>query len=75
VSQMQGAVRSKTVWLGLVISVAGYLQANVSLLKTLLRPVLEEDLVEPVMGAITMGLGLLVIVVRFLTDGPLSAKV
>lgn len=71
---MHPAVRSKTIWLGLLITVVGYLQANLTLIEVILRPIVKAETVPVVMGALNMALGLAVIVVRFLTDGPLSAK-
>ena len=69
-----GATKSKTVWLGLLITLLGYLQANLPLIRTLLAPWLKPEQVEPALAGITMLAGMLVVVVRFLTDGPLSEK-
>ena len=69
-----GAAKSKTIWLGLIITLMGYFQANLPLLRTLLAPSVGEDKVELVMGAINMALGVGVIVVRFYTDSALSEK-
>lgn len=67
-------VSSKTIWLGLVITVAGYLQANLPLIKVLVAAWVSPEHVETIMGAITMALGLGVVVVRFYTTGPVAMK-
>jgi hypothetical protein len=68
------AHKSKTVWLGMAITILGYFQANLPLAKTILVPVIGPEKIEVLMSALTMALGLSVIVVRFYTDGPLSQK-
>lgn len=72
--QLRGATRSKTVWLGLAITLLGYLQANLPLAKQLIAPFLPPEKIDLAMALLTMTTGLAVIVVRFLTDGPLSEK-
>ena len=63
----KGAARSKTVYLGLAVTVLGYLQANVSLLAGVgIKP---EHL-----GLVNLTLGLAVILVRFVTDQSLVDK-
>ena len=62
----KGATRSKTVYLGLAITVMGYLQANVNALAPFIRP--------EYLGTVSMGLGLAVILVRFVTDQSLADK-
>lgn len=71
---VRGATRSKTVWLGLIITLLGYLQANLPLARQVLAPVVAPEKLDLAMALLTMGTGVLVIVVRFLTDGPLSEK-
>lgn len=66
--------RSRTNWVGLAIVVTGYLQSNVKLMELLLSPVVSPENAETVMGAITMALGLSVIVLRFFTDTALANK-
>ena len=73
-AHLVGATKSKTVYLGLVITLLGYLQANLPLIRTVLAPFLKPEQVEPALAGITMLAGILVVVVRFVTDGPLSAK-
>lgn len=72
--QLRGATRSKTVYLGLVITLLGYLQANLPLARQLLAPLVAPEKLELWMALLTMATGVAVIVVRFLTDGPLSEK-
>jgi len=62
----KGAVKSKTVWLGLALAVFGFLQTQDS--------VIGQFVSEKAMGVINMGFGLAVIVLRFLTTMPLSDK-
>lgn len=69
-----GATKSKTVYLGLVITIIGYLQSNLPLLKAILSPLVGEENIEMTMGALTMLLGLTVIIVRFQTDTALANK-
>jgi uncharacterized membrane protein len=66
--------KSRTNWVGLAIVVTGYLQSNVKLMELLLSPVVSPENAETVMGAITMALGLSVIVLRFFTDTALANK-
>lgn len=63
---VQGAARSKTIWLGFLIALFGYLQANVHTL----APWLDQKWIG--LGNMLLGLG--VIVVRFYTDSALSEK-
>jgi hypothetical protein len=69
-----GAKRSKTIHLGLLITLMGYLQANLNLIQTLLAPMVEAERVGIYMGAINMALGIGVIIVRFYTDSSLASK-
>lgn len=69
-----GARRSKTVKLGLAVVVLGYLQMNMPLIERLLSPLMGPDVVELLMAALTMAIGLAVVVVRFYTDESLADK-
>jgi hypothetical protein len=70
----KGAARSKTIHLGLLVLIMGYLQVNLPLIQTLLEPIVEPARVGIYMGAINMFLGLGVIIVRFYTDTALADK-
>jgi hypothetical protein len=61
-----GAARSKTIWLGLFITVFGYLQANLHTF----APWVDQKYI----GLLNMAFGLGVIVVRFYTDTALADK-
>lgn len=63
---MMGAVKSKTIWLGLALAIFGYLQTQTEIIGNYLSP--EQT------GLVNMGFGLAVIVLRFLTTMPLSEK-
>ena len=69
-----GAAKSKTVWLGLVITVFGYLQTNLPVVRTILLPSIGQDKIDMIVGAINIALGLGVIVVRFYTTQALADK-
>lgn len=62
----RGAARSKTVYLGLAVTIMGYLQANAQTLAPFVRP--------EILGLINLGLGAAIIVVRFLTHESLEDK-
>lgn len=64
---LKGATRSKTVYLGLAVAVLGYLQANIGHLSPFIKP--------EYLGLANVLLGASVIVVRFVTDQSLAAKV
>jgi uncharacterized membrane protein len=64
--QLRGATRSKLAWLGLALSVAGLVQASLDVFQALLTPTQQ--------GLLTLGVGVLVIVLRFFTDKPLDQK-
>lgn len=63
---MAGARRSKTIWLGFMIMMMGYLQANIATL----APWVEQKYI----GLANMLLGLFVMIVRFYTDQSLADK-
>lgn len=69
-----GAAKSKTIWLGLLITLMGYFQANLPLLRVVLAPTVGQERVELAMGLIQMALGVGVIIVRFYTDRALADK-
>jgi len=71
---VKGAARSRTIRLGLAIIVMGYLQANLPLVEKLVGSFMDKETVDLVMAAITMLLGLGVVVMRFLTTESLQAK-
>lgn len=58
--------RSKTINLGLLLVIAGWAQAELHVFTAHLTP--SEQ------GALTSFVGLLVVVLRFLTTGPVSEK-
>ena len=61
---IQGAARSRTVWLGMIAAVLGVIQAN---------PQAIAPFVEPHwLGLINMLVGIGIVVVRFDTQGPLG---
>jgi hypothetical protein len=62
----QGAVRSKAIWLGFLIMLMGYLQANIATL----APWVDQKYI----GLGNMLLGLFVMIVRFYTDQSLADK-
>jgi len=71
---VSGAKKSKTVHLGLVVIVLGYLQMNMPLIEKILSPFVGAEMVEHIMAALTMAVGLGVVVVRFYTDQSLADK-
>lgn len=71
---LSGAVRSKTNYLGLLVTMMGYVQANLSSFKVILAPVMKPEYVEALIGIIGMVLGLSVILVRFYTTESLAQK-
>lgn len=65
--KMRGAKRSKLVWLGLALAMAGFLEAQFNLIAALIP--------EPWRGPAMMAVGLTVVVLRFLTTLPLEELV
>lgn len=65
-AQVRGASRSKAVWLGFIIMLMGYLQANL----TSFAPWLDQKWI----GLANVLLGMFVMVVRFYTDRSLEEK-
>lgn len=63
---IKGAVKSRTVYLGLAVSIIGVIQASADVFTAYLSPVHQ--------GLLTMGLGVAVVVLRFLTTTPLNEK-
>lgn len=63
---VQGAARSKTIWLGFLITLFGYIQANIHTF----APWIDQKYIG--LGNMLLGLG--VVVVRFYTDSALSEK-
>lgn len=61
-----GATKSKTIWLGFLVTLFGFLQANVHTF----APWVDQKYIG--LGNMLLGLG--VIVVRFFTDSALSEK-
>lgn len=61
-----GAAKSRTIWLGLALTVFGYLETQ--------GDVIGHYVTPEVSGLINMGFGLAVIVLRFLTTTPLAQK-
>jgi len=61
-----GASKSKTIYLGLAVTVIGYLQLNLAVLGPWVRPEL--------LALANILLGLVVIIVRFVTSESLEAK-
>lgn len=62
----RGAVKSKTVYLGLVVGVLGYVQLN----KAAVSPFIPEKW----FGVFDIGLGVAIIIARFLTSQSLTDK-
>ena len=71
---LSGAVRSKTNYLGLLVTMMGYVQANLSSFKVILAPVMKPEYVEALIGMVGMAAGLAIIVVRFYTTESLAQK-
>jgi hypothetical protein len=63
---VKGARKSKTVWLGFIIMLFGYMQANLHTL----APWVDQKYI----GLSNMLLGLAVMIVRFYTDQSLADK-
>lgn len=63
---LKGATRSKTVYLGLLVTILGFLQSQSMVFENLLTP--------QTWGLINVGIGVLIIVIRFLTVQSLEAK-
>ena len=64
--KLRGALRSKTVWVGLGLSLMGVVQAN--------EAVFQQYLTPEAQGWLTVGVGAVVVVLRFLTTLPLDEK-
>jgi hypothetical protein len=60
----RGAKYSKTVWLGLTLAAAGFLEAQFRMVEHLIP--------EEYRGVALMGVGMLVVVLRFLTTMPVE---
>ena len=65
-----GALQSKTVWLGAIIAVIGFLQMNTDAFE----PLLSAASLEAVLRGANVLVGAAVIFVRFLTDTSLADK-
>jgi len=65
-SKLAGAKRSKTVWLGLALAVLGVVQVNAEVFNTFLNPQQQ--------GFLTLGLGVAVVVLRWVTTDALEEK-
>ena len=63
---LRGAIRSKMIWIGLALTVFGFLQTQ--------SEVLSRVVPEDWMGVVNMLFGLAVVVLRFLTTDALSDK-
>ena len=63
---LRGAIRSKMIWLGLALTVFGFMQTQ--------SEVLAKVVPEEWMGVVNMLFGLAVVVLRFLTTDALSDK-
>lgn len=63
--KVKGAKRSKTVWYGLALAMTGFVEARFS--------TLEHLVPQEYRGLVLMGIGLLVVYLRFLTTAPLEA--
>lgn len=64
--KLKGAVKSKLVWLGMLLAIAGVIQANMDVFAQYLTPEAQ--------GLATVGVGIAVVVLRFLTTMPLDEK-
>lgn len=62
----RGAARSKTMWFALALSVAGVVQLNLDVFSAWLTPEMQ--------GLATLGVGIAVAVLRWITTDPLSEK-
>ncbi len=65
-TKIKGAKRSKTVWLGLAVSVLGVLQINLEVFNTFLTPAQQ--------GLATLGVGVAIVVLRWVTETALDEK-
>lgn len=65
-TKIKGASRSKTIWLGLGLSVMGVIQVNLEVFNTFLTPTQQ--------GLVTIGVGIVVVVLRWVTTEGLEAK-
>ncbi len=65
-TKIKGARRSKTVWLGLAVSMLGVVQINLEVFNTYLTPAQQ--------GLATLGVGLAIVVLRWVTDTSLDEK-
>jgi hypothetical protein len=65
-NKLAGAVKSKTVWTGMLMAMAGVLQTNLEVFQLFLTPQQQ--------GILTISLGLIVVYLRFITDSPLEDK-
>lgn len=63
---LRGAIRSKMIWLGLALTVFGFLQTQ--------SEVLAKVIPEEWLGVVNMLFGLAVVVLRFLTTDALAEK-
>ena len=73
-TEIRGAIRSKTVLLGLLVVVSAFFQANLPLFKVVLAGFVKPEALELVFAAYQMLLGLLIVVVRFFTSESLALK-
>ena len=64
--KLRGALRSKTVWLGLLLGLTGIVQAN--------EAVFQQYLTPEAQGWFTVAVGGVVVLLRFLTTLPLDEK-
>jgi hypothetical protein len=70
----KGGAKSKAVWVGVAIAALGYLQLNLALISDLLSPVLPPETTKQIMAALTLLLGLAVILIRIFTATSLHEK-
>ncbi len=64
--KLKGAVRSKMINLGLLLTILGAVQANIDVFGEFLSPMAQ--------GLVTMGVGIAVVVLRWITDEGLDEK-
>jgi hypothetical protein len=63
---LKGSMQSRLVWLGLITTVLGYIQANIGMI--------QRAIPDEYFGYVTMGIGILTIVFRFMTTTSLAEK-
>jgi hypothetical protein len=71
---LKGSIKSKINWLGLAVIVLGYLQSGLGNLRVILMPFIKPELLEALLGLISMAVGIAIIVARFFTEDSLAEK-